>query len=111
MFAIIYRFELKSHQEAEYRKNWCKVSRYFMKECGALGSCLHKGADGLWVAYSRWPSKKMRDAAWPGKDSPNAAFPEEIREAIQNMQVIKGANEDLLHYDEICLDVVEDFLK
>lgn len=80
------------------------------KKRGAIGSCLHKGKDGLWIAYSRWPDKATRDAAWPGDNVPNEILPEDIRETIQKMQAIKEDNKHLENYDEICLEVVEDLL-
>ncbi len=110
MIAVIYRFKLKSHQEALYQQHWHKIATYFVEKCGAIGSCLHKGTDGLWVAYSRWPNKATRDAAWPGDNTPNEILPEDIREAIQKMQAIKEENKDLESYDEICLEVVDDLL-
>lgn len=110
MFAVIYRFKLKPHQEASYQKLWHKMATYFMKDRGAIGSCLHKGEDNLWVAYSRWPDKATRDSTWPGDNAPNEALPDDIRETIKKIQAIKKENQDLEHYDEICLEVVEDLL-
>lgn len=75
-----------------------------------MGSCLHKGNDNLGVAYSRWPDKATRDAAWPGDNAPNEELPKDIRDTIQKMQAIKEENKDLENYDEICLNVVEDLL-
>ncbi|MDO8953637.1 MAG: hypothetical protein Q7V63_02160 [Gammaproteobacteria bacterium] len=109
-FAIIYRFKLKPHQEEAYQKNWHVIATYFIENCGAIGSCLHKGAGGLWLAYSRWPDKTTRDASWPGDNVSNDALPAEIREAIRQMQALKQENSDLEQYDEICLEVVEDLL-
>lgn len=110
MFAVIYRFKLKPHQEKSFRQYWNKIAIYFSEKRGALGSCLHKGEDGLWVAYSRWPDKKTRDAAWPGDDVPNEELPEDICDTIQKIQAIKAENKDLKQYDEICLEVIEDLL-
>ena len=110
MFAVIYRFNLKPHQETLYQQLWHKIATYFVQSRGAIGSCLHKGEDGLWVAYSRWPDKKTRDAAWPGDNAPNEELPQDIRDTIQKIQAIKQENDDLGHYDEICLEVVEDLL-
>ena len=110
MFAVIYRFKLKPHQETHYQHLWHKIATYFTHNRGAIGSCLHKGEDNLWVAYSRWPNKAIRDAAWPGDSAPNEDLPRDIRETIQQMQAIKEENQDLENYDEICLEVVEDLL-
>ncbi len=110
MFAVIYRFKLKPDQEAHYKENWRKVVDYFTQKCGAIGSCLHRGEDGLWVAYSRWPDRATRDAAWPGDDDPNSNLPPNIQEAIKQIQALKQQNKDLEQYDDICLDVVDDLL-
>lgn len=110
MFAVIYRFILKPEQESFYREQWNKVANYFIESRGALGSSLHKGEHNLWLAYSRWPDKATRDAAWPGDNAPSDILPLDIREAIQQMQAIKKDNQDLPQYDEICLEVIEDKL-
>ena len=65
MFAVIYRAYLKVGTESEYQHLWNLVVHYFVKHCGALGSCLHQTEEGFWLAYSRWPDKATRDAAWP----------------------------------------------
>lgn len=111
MFAVIYKFKLKPSQEELYQHHWHKIADFFIKNCGAIGSCLHKGEDGLWVAYSRWPDKRTRDASWPGEESPHNELPEKIRQSIQIMQAIKQENSDLKDsYEEICLHVVNDLL-
>ena len=110
MFAVIYQFKLKPHQEVIYKECWNKIVNYFIEKRGEIGSCLHKSADDLWVAYSRWPDKATRDASWPGENAPSDELPHDIRESIQKMQAIKKENQDLEQYDEICLDVVEDKL-
>ena len=71
---------------------------------------MHKANDGLWVAYSRWPDKATRDAAWPGDNAPNEILPIAIRQAIKEMQKIKDENKALEQYDEICMEVVDDLL-
>ena len=109
-FAVIYRFHLKQNQESLYKTCWNKIADYFLENCGALGACLHKGEDQLWVAYSRWPDKATRDAAWPGDQAPDADFPEEICEAIKTIQAIRKENQDFTQYDDICLEVVIDKL-
>lgn len=110
MFAVIYRFKLKPHQEATFKECWNTIAAYFIEKRGALGSCLHKGANGLWVAYSRWPDKATRDASWPGENIPNEELPEHIFNSILMMQKIKHDNADLEQYEELYLDVVADKL-
>ncbi|MGB6976302.1 MAG: hypothetical protein WBE18_02450 [Gammaproteobacteria bacterium] len=110
MFAVIYQFKLKPHHEVVYQTYWNKLVDYFIQKRGAIGSCLHKGENGLWVAYSRWPDKTTRDASWPGENALSEELPDDIRDIIQKMQALKVENHDLEQYDEICLDVVEDKL-
>lgn len=110
MFAVIYRFKLKPQQEKSYEQYWRTIVNYFVKHRGAIGCCLHKGEDGLWVAYSRWPDKATRDAAWPGEQEPDENLPIEIKETICQMQAIRQENQDLEQYDELCLEVVDDLL-
>jgi len=82
MFAVIYQGYLKPGREDEYQEAWSKVAKYFIEYRGAIGSCLHKTSDGLWVAYSRWPDKKTRDNSWPGENAPSEELPLEIRNAV-----------------------------
>lgn len=110
MFAVIYRFHLRPHQEETYRQCWNIIVEHFIKYCGAIGSCLHKSGDGLWIAYSRWPDKATRDAAWPGVDVPSKELPDNVRQAIKVMQNFKIENADLEQYDDITMDVIEDRL-
>lgn len=59
MFAVIYRFKVKQNREEEFRKNWETLTHEFRDSHGGLGSCLHRGDDGLFYAYARWPSRKL----------------------------------------------------
>lgn len=111
MFAVIYKFKLKAHQEDLYQHHCHKIAGFFIENRGAIGSCLHKGNDGLWIAYSRWPDKATRDASWPGEESPNNDLPKDIGNSIKIMQTIKKENSDMEEdYEEFCLNVVNDLL-
>lgn len=105
-FAVIYQSYLKPGTEEAYKTAWKTVASYFINHCGAVGSCLHKTQDGLWVAYSRWPSKAKRDAAWPtGSQAIPDAFPEEVKTAIKTL---KNCLDDDRKIPDLCLDVQED---
>lgn len=109
MFAVIYRFYLLPGSEEAYLALWKTIASYFVTQRGALGSTLHKGEGGLWIAYSRWPSKAVRDASWPQEDDPiNEELPQEIKNAIQEMRQCLDSEMTL---PEICLDVVDQFPK
>jgi DNA-binding cell septation regulator SpoVG len=91
MFAVIYRAYLKTDKENQYQEYWKTIASYFVNERGALGSTLHKTAEGMWVAYSKWPDKRTRDASWPSnKNSINKEFPLEIQEAILGLKQMLG---------------------
>jgi len=107
MFAVIYQAYIYPKREIEYQEAWHKVADYFVKSRGSIGSCLHRGEGGLWIAYSRWPDKATRDASWPGHNTPSSEMPEDIKKAITTIQ------ECIVHdrkIPEICVDVIDDLL-
>jgi hypothetical protein len=110
MIAVIYKFKLKPHHEAEYMQLWLCVATYFKQQRGALGSSLHKGDDGDWMAYSRWPDEATRDASWPDDNAPSDELPDAVRAAIFRMQEMRKENEPLGEYQETTFEVVEDML-
>lgn len=107
MFAVIYQTYVKPERELDYQQSWHKVACYFVEKRGAIGSCLHRAADDLWVAYSRWPDKATRDASWPGDNAPSEELPEEIRKAIL---ILKDCVDQERKVPEICLEIVNDLL-
>ncbi len=107
MFAVIYQGYLKTGKENEYQEAWSKVAQYFIEYRGAIGSCLHKTSDGLWVAYSRWPDKKTRDNSWPGENAPSEKLPLEIRNAVLT---IKDCLDSDRKIPDLCMEVINDRL-
>jgi tRNA(Arg) A34 adenosine deaminase TadA len=105
MFAFIYQGYLKPGRENEYQEAWSKVAQYFIEFRGAIGSCLHRTSDGLWVAYSRWPDKKTRDNSWPGENAPSEELPLEIRNAVLT---IKDCLDSDRKIPDLCMEVVND---
>ncbi|MEM1282302.1 MAG: hypothetical protein AAGG81_01970 [Chlamydiota bacterium] len=106
MFAVIYRGYIKPGRELDYRSAWRTIATYFVEKRGALGSCLHKTEDDLWLAYSRWPDEETRNASWPKEeDSFATELPQEIRDAVV---VLK----DTIHKQlpEITMEIVDDLL-
>lgn len=59
------------------------------------------------LAYSRWPDRATRDAAWPGLDSVDDSIPAELRDI---MDAIKTCVDMDRRLPEICMDVVDDLL-
>src|SRR4029079_8393238 len=100
MFAVIYRSYIKQELEDEYQRLWHQVANYFIQHRGAIGSCLHKTEDGIWLAYSRWPDKATRDASW-SSDSTLRDLPHAINEAILKMKDCSDQNRKL---PDICME-------
>lgn len=105
--AVIYRGYLKPGKEIEYLNAWQIVAKYFVAHRGATGTCLHRTSDEMWIAYSRWPDQKTRDASWPGENAPSDILPYEIREAIIT---IKNCLDPDRKLPDICMEVVYDLL-
>lgn len=105
MFAVIYRSYIKPELENEYQKLWHQVASYFIQYRGAIGSCLHKTEDGMWLAYSRWPDKATRDASWSSDNNDIQDLPDDIKEAISKMKDCGDHNRKL---PEICMEVIDD---
>jgi hypothetical protein len=107
MFAVIYRSYLKPGREKEFQTAWKSVADYFIHHRGAIGSCLHRGEDGLWVAYSRWPNRECRDVSWPKDQLSKVDLPEEITSAIA---LLKDCIDEERKLPDLCLEVVDDKL-
>lgn len=105
VFAVLYRFYLLPGMEEEYITHWKTVANFFVKERGALGSTLHKSQEGYWVAYSKWPSKAVRDASWSKDEDVFAALPTLVQQAIKSIK--SCADVDRGEFPEICMEIVE----
>jgi len=57
-FAVIYRWRIRSGMEERFVQAWEVVTKSLMEEREALGSRLHRGEDGMWIAYAQWPTKQ-----------------------------------------------------
>lgn len=107
MFAVIYRAFIKPGLELECQETWRQVASYFVQSRGALGSCLHKTSEGMWVAYSRWPDKATRDASYTSENAPADVLPDDIKKAIVTIQNCIDQTQKL---PDICMEVVDDLL-
>ncbi len=106
-FSAIYQAYIKPNRESDYQNAWKIIAKYFVEHRGAIGSCLHRTAEGMWVAYSRWPDKKTRDASWPGENDPSEELPLEIRKAVITIKDCMDPDRKL---PDICMEVVDDLL-
>lgn len=62
MYCIIYRFEIKSGSEKEFKDAWQSLTLLFRRYAGSLGSRLHRAGDDF-IAYAQWPDKETYDRA------------------------------------------------
>ena len=66
MYCVVYRFTLLEPapaNEARFIEVWSGITDYLKRECGAKGSSLHRGEDGAFFAYARWPSLDVFEAS------------------------------------------------
>lgn len=80
MFAVIYKFKIKSGMESKFEQAWAAMTFEFRDVHGGLGSCLHKDDNGNFIAYARWPSRELWEK---DKEIVNGAAMNEMRECIE----------------------------
>ena len=101
MFAVIYRWKIKPEFERQFIESWSEITAYYMKNFGASGSRLHRGADGLFYAYAQWKSAESREFAFrnigemPARDKMKQAveesFPEITLETVADFLILPEA--------------------
>lgn len=57
MFAVIYRWRVIPGREAQFEEGWRAGTARIAQEFGGWGSRLHRGEDGVYVAYAQWPDE------------------------------------------------------
>jgi len=67
-FAVVYRFVVAADDEAAFIEAWHALTLILRERCGGFGSRLHRADDGDFIAYARWPSRAVREAANPEGD-------------------------------------------
>jgi heme-degrading monooxygenase HmoA len=60
MFAVIYRWRVIPGLEPQFEEGWRAGTEAIAAEFGGWGSRLHKGEDGVYMAYAQWPD----EATW-----------------------------------------------
>lgn len=63
MFAVIYRWKLVPGREATFEDGWRAGTAAIAREFGGWGSRLHRGEDGVAVAYAQWPDRATWERA------------------------------------------------
>lgn len=97
MFVALYRWKLKEGLEEKFREGWLRRTAEIYRNCGSLGSRLHRADDGTWVAYAQWPDRQTWEAA-RGVAVTDTEAPLLMKESIE------------VSYPETLLEVAEDLL-
>lgn len=79
-FAVIYRWRLAPGKEGQFVDAWSRVTDFYVRHHGGLGSRLHRGDDGLWYAYAQWPDAATRERAFAREELADAH--EAMRDAV-----------------------------
>ena len=58
MFVAVYRFVVHPGTESAFEAAWRALTDLIYRHQGSLGSRLHRGEDGVYVAYAQWPSRE-----------------------------------------------------
>ena len=93
MYAVLYRWRLKPGREEQFVDGWQRVTLAIHARCGSYGSRLHRGADGTWFAYARWPDAATRAACHHGE--------------TEGLRLMSEATE---HLEQLPAEVVVDLL-
>jgi hypothetical protein len=59
----MYRWRVEPAKETEFVDSWTTITRYYLENCGGLGSRLHRGSDGVFYAYAQWPDCETHERA------------------------------------------------
>jgi hypothetical protein len=94
---VLYRWKLKEGAGERFAAAWTAVTEHYLSNFGSLGSRLHKGSDGVWYAYARWPSEEARQNAFLSRDMDDSA--NEMADCIAE------------RFPEVFLDIVSDRLR
>ncbi|MFN0277626.1 MAG: antibiotic biosynthesis monooxygenase [Pyrinomonadaceae bacterium] len=96
MLIALYRWKIKSGHEQQFIEAWSEITLYYRENHGSFGSRLHRGSDGLFYGYAKWPSAEQRAKAFiTGEEHPaRPAMVEAIEESFP--EVLLEVAADLL---------------
>ncbi len=104
MFVALYRWKLREGTEEMFREGWLRRTLEIYRNCGSLGSRLHRAEDGTWVAYAQWPDRQTWEAARQVavadteapllmKESIEVSYPETLLEVVEDLIAAHGFSE------------------
>lgn len=96
MLTALYRWKIKPGCEQQFVEAWSEITLYYRENHGSYGSRLHRGSDGLFYGYAKWPSAEHRAEAFKTREE-HPARPAMV-EAIEKS------------FPEVLLEVAADLL-
>lgn len=102
MFAVIYRWRLIPGREAQFEAGWRAGTRAIAEEFGGWGSRLHRGEDGVAVAYAQWPDR----ATWERAMASRMRHSNDAARAEYRAAYVEGSFETLFA-GEVAADLLE----
>lgn len=91
MFAVIYRFEIKSDIEEEFIEAWKEATLAIQAHHHHRGSRLHQNEEKEWIAYTVWDTREKWERRNEG--------PPELQAALAKMGRYLEKVEVLHHLD------------
>ena len=67
MLAVTYEWLVVPGKEDQFVEAWTRLTEAMHSGCGSFGSRLHRGDDGRWLGYARWPDLAARDGCRHGE--------------------------------------------
>jgi hypothetical protein len=101
MFAVIYRWRVVPGLEAQFEEGWRRGTQSIAAEFGGWGSRLHRGDDGVYVAYAQWPD----EATWRRAMETRMRHSDEEARRMYREAIVPGSFETLF-----AMPVVSDLL-
>lgn len=95
MIIVLYRWRVDPSKEDIFIENWATVTRHYREHWGSLGSRLHRGSDGIFYGYAKWPDDETREKAFLDesvelsrrhmKDAITETFPPTLLEVVADL--------------------------
>ncbi len=101
MFCVIYRFTVKPDREAQFRRHWLAVTRWYYRNAGSLGSRLHRADSGEHIGYAQWPSRQVWERQRVESDTEPQAHRQAMGACCESIEVVYEleTTDDLLQLD------------
>ncbi|WP_373889822.1 antibiotic biosynthesis monooxygenase [Massilia sp. H6] len=86
MYAIYFKWKVTSGHERDFEHAWRELTELIRDERGALGSRLHRCADGHYFAYAQWPSELV----WATQPEPTTRMVELRKQMRACAELVDG---------------------